>query len=159
MASISMQFQTDLGVTVTVNSDKGAPGTVIDMMRYYGARGWSTEVPNRGFLFPLENHDDFDWAIIGARVGKLKNRTNNTVDEGVWHRGKFYKRRDLEPVENPKKNISMPAAIKYSRGASELDQPEIVEVAEGEFKYVTLVFFKGGRRDESLAEPKNARAN
>lgn len=146
-ATLTVHFVTGLlGAHVSLET---TPERLLETLRHYGRQGWTSgEVPLGGYMFPYDNERDFDWALIGARRFKSKEG-----DDCVWHRGHVYKRRELEAVKNPRKNLDLPAAVKYSRGAKATDRPETVEKSEGEFEYVTLAIFRGGRRDESLALP------
>ncbi|WP_229844461.1 single-stranded DNA-binding protein [Deinococcus indicus] len=40
--------------------------------------------------------------------------------------------------------MKLPQALKYSRGARETDPEHLVEESNGEFKYRTLIMFRGG---------------
>jgi len=85
--------------------------------------------------------------LIGARKW-----TNPEGEELIMHRGHAYRRRELEAVENRK--MKLPAAVKYSRGAKNTDPEHIREKADGEFEYVTLCMFRGGKRQERFAAPR-----
>ena len=65
----------------------------------------------------------------------------------MW-RGSFYKRRQYDAQPTGKK---MPAAVKYSRGGRPTDPESIVEKGDGDIGYVTLITFKGGKRQEQWA--------
>jgi hypothetical protein len=120
-------------------------GDAFEKMRAFGARGWTSgDVPAGGFVLPRLLAERFDWRLIGA--------TSVTFDgaQGVMHRGLFYKRRDLP--EKKFKGHTMPACVKYSRGAKPTD--ENAEGGDDEINYVTLVIFKGKAPiDERLAVP------
>ncbi|MFN3265781.1 MAG: single-stranded DNA-binding protein [Deinococcales bacterium] len=95
----------------------------------------------------------FDWRLIGAGPAEIRNNTTQTLEPGVWYKGDFYKRRELEPVEN--KKMKLAAAIKYSRGARDSDSAEIREKS-GEVEYVTLILFRGkGHLPDYDIPPKN----
>lgn len=87
-----------------------------------------------------------DWSLIGARKW-----TNPDGEELILHRGHAYRRRELEAVDNRK--MKLPAAVKYSRGAKNTDPDHVREKADGEFEYVTLAIFRGGKRQERFAVP------
>lgn len=105
-----------------------------------GKRGFVPEDrPARGWVFPLAQHESFNWALIGARPGEITDEKGQRW-AGVWWDGQFYKRRDLE--QNDKKDMGQ--AIKYSRGAKPFeDGPEVEGEDNSNFKYVTLVVFRG----------------
>lgn len=141
----TITFTTDLGATVSVDVQDAEH--VLEAQRTYGRLGWTSgPTPHGGHLFPLDNERDFDWALIGAR-----KFTNSDGEEMVLHRGHAYRRRELEAVDS--KKLKLPAAVKYSRGAKGTDPDHIREKADGEFEYVTLAIFRGGRRQERLAVP------
>ena len=141
---LHIKFTTDLGAVVTV--DASSVEEVVELQCRYGRMGWySGEVPSGGFIFPLENESDFDWALIGGR--KI---TTKEGDEVVICRGYSYKRRELEAVET--KKLTMPKAVKYSRGAKPTDALHLREKADGDIEYVTLAIFRGGRRQDRYAE-------
>lgn len=140
---LHIEFTTDLGARVTV--DASSVEEIIELQRRYGRMGWySGEVPSGGFIFPLENEPDFDWALLGGR--KI---TTKEGEEVVICRGYSYKRRELEAVET--KKLTMPKAVKYSRGARPTDPEHLREKADGDIEYVTLAIFRGGRRQERYA--------
>lgn len=142
---LRIEFVTDLGARVSVEVE-GAE-KLLDIQRQYGRLGWTSgEVPQGGYLFPLENEPDFDWSLIGAR-----KFTNSDGEEMVMHRGHAYRRRELEAVDSRK--LKLPAAIKYSRGAKNSDPEHVREKADGEFEYVTLAIFRGGKRQDRFALP------
>lgn len=142
---LSIEFTTDLGAKVTVSFERAEQ--VLDVQRQYGKLGWvSGDLPSGGFQFPFENEHDFDWALIGARPF-----TNDEGEACVWCRGAVWKRRELEAVQT--KKITLPAAVKYSRGAKPTDPPHIREKADGDIEYVTLAMFRGGKRQERYAVP------
>lgn len=116
------------------------------MMREFGAKGWTSgEVPAGGYLLPYALADRFDWSLIGAKALTIDG------DAGVMHRGLFYKRRDL--AEKRYKEHTMPACIKYSRGAKPTDAN--AEGGDDDVNYVTLISFKGKAPiDERLAVPR-----
>jgi hypothetical protein len=154
-----IRFFSDLGteifVTVEGKTAQQLRFSVLRALRDYGRMGWrSGTVPRGGFRFPLANELDFDWHLIGARRG------TSTIDgeerQGVWYAGQFYTRRVLEPNARMK----LAAAVKYSRGATHTDPPEIVEDGDGSFKYVTLAVFRGDgrRRDEYATRPGAAQS-
>jgi hypothetical protein len=140
---ITIHFTTDLNAQVSVETTVGEQ---LNTLRRYGRMRWTSgEVPAGGHLFPLDNERDFDWALIGATPF-----TTNDGDQAVWHKGHLYKRRDLAAVET--KKMTLPAAVKYSRGAKTTDPPHLRELADGEIEYVTLAFFRGGKRQERYAK-------
>ena len=139
-----LRLRTDLGAEVTV--EVSSPDKLLEVQAYYGARGWTSgEVPSGGYLFPYDNEQDFNWALIGARPF-----TNSEGEVMIMHRGHAYRRRELEAVDSRK--LKLPAAIKYSRGAKNTDPPSVREKAEGEFEYVSLCIFRGGKRQERYAK-------
>lgn len=69
----------------------------------------------------------------------------------VIHKGLAYRRRELEAVDSRK--MKLPAAVKYSRGARGTDPEHVREKADGEFEYVTLAIFRGGKRQDRYAIP------
>ena len=69
----------------------------------------------------------------------------------VIHKGLAYRRRELEAVDSRK--MKLPAAVKYSRGARGTDPEHVREKADGEFEYVTLAIFRGGKRQDRYAVP------
>ncbi len=137
----TIHFATPLGASISVELENHE--TVHDALRKHGAMGWTSGdvVKSGGLRLPLENAERFDWRLIGARPAELRNNTTQNLEAGVWYKGDFYKRRDLEPVEN--KKMKLAAAIKYSRGARDSDPAEIKE-RSGEFEYITLIVFRGG---------------
>ena len=140
---LRIEFVTDLGARVSVEVESA--DKLLDVQRHYGRLGWTSgEVPQGGYLFPLENEQDFDWTLIGAR-----KFTNSDGEEMVMHRGHAYRRRELEAVDSRK--LKLPAAIKYSRGAKNTDPEHVREKADGEFEYVSLCIFRGGKRQERYA--------
>lgn len=142
---LHIEFVTDLGATVTV--DVESADKLLDVQRQYGRLGWTSgTVPSGGYQFPLENEPDFDWSLIGARKW-----TNPEGEEMVIHKGLAYRRRELEAVDSRK--MKLPAAVKYSRGARGTDPEHVREKADGEFEYVTLAIFRGGKRQDRYAIP------
>ncbi|AFD24277.1 single-stranded DNA-binding protein [Deinococcus gobiensis] len=142
---LRIEFVTDLGARVSVEVESA--DKLLEVQRQYGRLGWTSgEVPQGGYLFPLDNEQDFDWSLIGAR-----KFTNNEGEDMVMHRGHAYRRRELEAVDSRK--LKLPAAIKYSRGAKNTDPEHVREKADGEFEYVTLAIFRGGKRQERFAQP------
>ncbi|SMB89526.1 single-stranded DNA-binding protein [Deinococcus hopiensis] len=146
---LHIEFITDLGARVTV--DVESADKLLDVQRHYGRLGWTSgEVPLGGYQFPLDNEPDFDWTLIGARKW-----TNPEGEEMVLHKGHAYRRRELEAVDSRK--MKLPAAVKYSRGAKNTDPEHVREKADGEFEYVTLAIFRGGKRQERFATPGGPR--
>ncbi len=142
---LHIEFLTDLGAKVSV--DVESADKLLDVQRQYGRLGWTSgEIPSGGYQFPLENEPDFDWSLIGARKWK-----NPEGEDMVIHRGHAYRRRELEAVDSRK--MKLPAAIKYSRGAKSTDPDHVREKSDGEFEYVTLAIFRGGKRQERYAAP------
>jgi hypothetical protein len=140
---LQLELRTDLGAKVTV--EVPSPDKLLEVQAYYGARGWTSgEVPSGGYVFPYDNEADFNWSLIGARPFK-----NSEGEVMVMHRGHAYRRRELEAVDSRK--IKLPAAIKYSRGAKNTDPPSVREKADGDFEYVSLCIFRGGKRQERYA--------
>lgn len=146
---LHIEFITDLGARVTV--DVESADKLLDVQRQYGRLGWTSgEIPVGGYQFPLENEPDFDWTLIGARKW-----TNPEGEEMILHKGHAYRRRELEAVDSRK--MRLPAAVKYSRGAKNTDPDHVREKADGEFEYVTLAIFRGGKRQERYAIPGGSR--
>ncbi len=142
---LHIEFLTDLGARVTV--DVESADKLLDVQRQYGRLGWTSgEIPAGGYQFPHDNEADFDWSLIGARKW-----TNPEGEEMVIHKGFAYRRRELEAVDSRK--MKLPAAVKYSRGAKSTDPEHVREKADGEFEYVTLAIFRGGKRQERYAVP------
>jgi hypothetical protein len=162
--SITLRLTNQLGATIDVTVDEGGP---LDLMRELGAHGWSpTQIPAGGIHLPYAMAEAFDWALIGARQFTINDGAGEVVC--VEHLGRVYTRRSFDA--NPKKK--MPAAIKYSRGASAMDAAAVVEPVEGEVGkgYVTLATFKGNAptigaftrtapRTEPKPAPRPAQAN
>lgn len=147
---LHIEFVTDLGAHVTV--DVESADKLLDVQRQYGRLGWTSgNVPGGGYQFPLDNEPDFDWSLIGARKW-----TNPEGEEMVIHKGLAYRRRELEAVDSRK--MKLPAAVKYSRGARGTDPEHVREKADGEFEYVTLAIFRGGKRQDRYATPGGNRA-
>ena len=145
---LSIEFVTDLGAKVTVSFERAEQ--LLDVQRQYGKLGWvSGDLPSGGYQFPLENEHDFDWALIGARPF-----TNDDGEACVWCRGAVWKRRELEAVQT--KKITLPAAVKYSRGAKPTDPAHIREKGDGDIEYVALAMFRGGKRQDRYAVPSQA---
>ncbi|GGR70912.1 hypothetical protein GCM10008959_35820 [Deinococcus seoulensis] len=143
---LHIEFTTDLGARVTVDVEN--PAQLLDIQRQYGRLGWTSgDVPSGGYQFPLENEADFDWTLIGARKW-----TSPDGEELVIHRGHAYRRRELDAVDSRK--MKLPAAVKYSRGAKSTDPDHVREKSDGEFEYVTLAIFRGGKRQERYATPR-----
>jgi len=142
---LHIEFTTDLGARVTVDVENASQ--LLDTQRQYGRLGWTSgDIPSGGYQFPLENESDFDWHLIGAR-----RWTSPDGEELVIHRGHAYRRRELEAVDSRK--MKLPAAVKYSRGAKSTDPEHVREKSDGEFEYVTLAIFRGGKRQERYATP------
>lgn len=140
---LHIEFTTDLGAKVTV--DVPSAEQLLDIQRQYGKLGWTSgQIPNGGYQFPLENENDFDWALLGARKW-----TSPDGEELILHKGHSYRRRELEAVDSRK--MKLPAAVKYSRGAKSTDPEHVREKSDGEFEYVTLAIFRGGKRQERYA--------
>jgi DdrB-like protein len=136
----TIHFTTPLGAQVSVHLETNE--NYLHALRKYGAQGFTSGdvVKSGGLRLPLENAERFDWRLIGARPAELRNNMTQAIEPGVWYKGDFYKRRELEPVET--KKMKLAAAIKYSRGARDSDPQEIREKS-GEFEYVTLILFRG----------------
>lgn len=148
---LHIEFITDLGARVTVDVESAEK--LLDVQRQYGRLGWTSgAIPSGGYQFPLDNEPDFDWALIGARKW-----TSPDNEELVIHRGHAYRRRELEAVDSRK--LKLPAAVKYSRGAKSTDPEAVREKSDGEFEYVTLAIFRGGKRQERYALPGAGRAS
>lgn len=143
---MQIEFLTELGAKVSVQVD--SPDKLLGVQRQYGKLGWTSgDVPTGGYQFPLDNAPDFDWSLIGAR--KWTNPEGETM---VMHRGYAYKIRPMDAVES--KKMTLPACVKVSRGAKPSDPDHIREKGDGEFEYVTLAVFRGGKRQEKFAEPR-----
>ena len=137
MSEIQTTVINDLGIRLTLTATSASEA--LNLIRQYAAQGYAPEREERpgGIELPLEAHDNFDWRLLGARPWK-----DAEGNEGVWHKGFFYRKRELEAVDNRK--MKLPAAIKYSRGARPTDPPHIQEKSEGDIAYVTLVIFRRG---------------
>lgn len=121
---IKIHFRTELTAEVTVTID--SPSKLLETQRYYGRFGWTSgEVPAGGYLFPYDNADDFDWSLIGAREW-----VNSDGESVIIHRGHVYKRREMEAVDS--KKMTLPACVKYSRGAKPTDPAHIREKGDGD---------------------------
>lgn len=145
---LHIEFLTDLGAKVTV--DVESPDKLLDVQRQYGRLGWTSgTIPSGGYQFPLDNEPDFDWSLLGARKW-----ASPEGEELVIHKGHAYRRRELEAVDSRK--MKLPAAVKYSRGAKSTDPDHVREKSDGEFEYVTLAIFRGGKRQERYATPGGA---
>lgn len=143
---IAIHFTTDLGAQVSVSA--ASADQVLELQRRYGKRGWySGTIPPGGLILPYDNEHDFDWRLIGGR----RFADKETGEIMVWCRGHAWKRRELAAVES--KKMTLPAAIKYSRGAKPTDPPAIREQGDGEIEYVTLCIFRGGTRRDTYAVP------
>ncbi|GGK28591.1 single-stranded DNA-binding protein DdrB [Deinococcus malanensis] len=146
---LHIEFLTDLGAKVTVDVEH--ENQLLDVQRHYGRLGWTSgAVPTGGYQFPLDNETDFDWSLIGARKW-----TSPDGEDLIIHKGHAYRRRELEAVDSRK--MKLPAAVKFSRGAKSTDPEHLREKADGEFEYVTLAIFRGGKRQERYAVPGGAR--
>lgn len=143
----SALFIDDLGVEITVYMKNTAQ--LRELQREYGKRGWRAkrEEKRGGLVLPYAQHDTFDFSLLGARFW--------TTPEGetlLLCGGHAYKQRILEKVDSRK--MKLPEAVKYSRGAKSTDPPHLVEQAEGEFSYVTLVVFKtAGKAQPAMSLP------
>lgn len=145
---LHIEFLTDLGAKVTV--DVESADKLLDVQRQYGRLGWTSgTIPSGGYQFPLDNEPDFDWSLLGARKW-----ASPEGEELVIHKGHAYRRRELEAVDSRK--MKLPAAVKYSRGAKSTDPDHVREKSDGEFEYVTLAIFRGGKRQERYATPGGA---
>lgn len=142
---IELHMKGPLGEELSIELESGKD--LYPTLAKWGARGFTSgETPAGGHQLPLENEHDFNWALIGARPFTTKEG-----EQCVAHRGHVYKRRELEAVDSRK--LTLPAAVKYSRGAKFSDPPHLREKADGEIEYVTLAVFRGGRRNEVFALP------
>lgn len=140
---LHIEFITDLGARVSV--DVESADKLLDVQRQYGRLGWTSgDIPTGGYQFPLDNEPDFDWSLLGARKW-----TSPDGEELILHKGHAYRRRELEAVDSRK--MKLPAAVKYSRGAKSTDPDHVREKSDGEFEYVTLAIFRGGKRQERYA--------
>lgn len=163
-------FRTDLGATVHVaveaDSERNLRRVIIDTQRSLGALGWRANdfvagpqhmsMPIGGFEFPLANEPNFDWAILGGRRGTKRFENEGEPREGVWLDDEFYSRREYAAEDAVRGKPGKPAAVRYSRGALKTDPPEYVENGEGDFKYVTLAFFRGDRQKIVMYETRSA---
>lgn len=143
--TVQLHMKGPLGEEVTINLDSGKD--LYPTLSKWGARGfYSGAVPAGGYQLPFENEHDFNWALIGGRTF-----TNGDGEVCVFCQGHVYKRREFEAVDSRK--LTMPAAVKYSRGAKPADPPHIREKGDGDIEYVSLAVFRGGRRNEAFALP------
>ncbi|MHB8703711.1 MAG: single-stranded DNA-binding protein [Candidatus Tyrphobacter sp.] len=146
----SLEIENALGMKLHVAVESEADA--YEKMREFGSSGWTSgDVPSGGFILPYDLANRFDWRLIGAKPLTLDD------EQGVMHRGRFYKRREM-----PEKKIgktTLPACVKYSRGAKPTDAPEIRESAPEEgvgLGYVTLVTFRGRAPiDEHFVLPRD----
>lgn len=139
-----IHFRTLLGAEVVI--DVARFEDLDATFRRYGRLGWTSgEIPPGGYAFPYDNFQDFDWSLIGAR-----RWTSPEGEDLIIHAGKTYKIRTLDAVDTRK--MKLPQAVKISRGARSTDPPGIVETADGDFRYVTLAVFRGGKRQERYAQ-------
>lgn len=136
MPKILTTVTNDLGIRLTLEAD--SPEQALTLIRQMSAKGYVPDREERpgGIELPLDAHDNFDWSLIGARPWKSPDG-----DEGVFHKGYFYRRRNLEAVDSRK--MKLPEAIKYSRGAKPTDPLHIQEKGEGDICYVSLIIFRG----------------
>jgi hypothetical protein len=142
----TIHFTTNLGASVSIEVENYRE--IMDVQRQLGKYGWTSgQIPPGGLRFPYDNETDFDWHLLGASYLMEING-----DWGVFHRGEFYKRRDLPAVDS--KKMTLPATIKYSRGAKPTDPPNIREGDEEGIQYVTLVQFRGKGRNDNFAIPR-----
>lgn len=135
-----------LGRKLSVETTLSELDTTMRALSTIGAT--SGDLLGSGLTLPYENEGDFDWALIGARPW-----TNPEGEVGVFWQGSFYKRREFAAKTT---GVKMPAAIKYSRGARPTDRPDITEGDGDSVRYVTLVLFKGGKRQEAWAKRGSA---
>jgi hypothetical protein len=142
--TLTLHLTTDLGASVSVNVLESELQSTLER---YGMRGWySGELPPGGFVVPYENEADFNWALIGARIFPDKE----SGELMVWCRGHTWKRRDL-PADTKKK---MPPVIKYSRGAKAFDPQHLREGDDDGIQYITLISFRGGKKQQRYAKTK-----
>lgn len=144
----SALFFDDIGTEITMYAQN--PAQMRELQRHYGKSGWRVKREERrgGLILPYDQHDSFDFSLLGARF--WKSPEGETL---LLCGGHAYRQRILEQVDSRK--MQLPAAIKYSRGAKPSDPPHLVEKAEGEFAYVTLVVFKtAGKAHPSLSLPQ-----
>lgn len=126
------------------------PERVEETLMHYGARRWVPEErPPGGWKFPLANHENFPWEIIGAHRHTFTDEQGRQQTVVYWM-GEPYKQRVFEA--NPNKNL--PAAVKYSRGARPGDPPEIIEDDGSGFQYVTLITFRGDGKAAPLPKSR-----
>jgi hypothetical protein len=148
MLDASVTLVSPLGATVQVpfrvNRTEDVPQRLLEVLRDFGGRGYSSPIPAGGYRLPLANADDFDWRLIGARPGTKVFRKEGGGTEtkpGVWHGGQFYTRREGEEVDGPR--AKMPHAVWYSRGTSGTEPPGTVVETAGNNRYVRLITFRG----------------
>ena len=140
-----------LGTKLTIDVEEQ---DLLDVLRRYGRQGWTSgELPAGGLSLPYAMADAFDWSLIGARAYITPDG-----ESAVMYRGQSFKKRDLPAVET--KKMSLPAMIKYSRGARPTDPPHLKEGEEGAVQYVTLISFRGaGRVIEAYLLPQREERN
>lgn len=132
-----------LGEQLTVQIEQ--PKDLYPTLTKWGSRGfYSGTIPAGGLILPLDNEPDFNWALLGAHTF-----TSKDGEFCVACRGHVYKRREFDAVDSRK--MSLPRAVKYSRGAKPTDPEHLREKSDGEIEYVTLVSFRGGKRNEAFA--------
>jgi hypothetical protein len=119
---------------------------LVQLQRRWGCLGYHPPIPAGGWLFPLEAEAGFDWTLLGGE--RFEHQGTIYVRLG----GMVYTRRDLAPEERTikgKKEETMPAAIRYSRGARPADTA--IE-ASGDNSYVTLAVFRGRGQIDPLTQ-------
>jgi hypothetical protein len=146
----TLHLQGPLGTEISIEvEDK----ELLNALRKYGKQGWTSgELPAGGIVLPYSMADTFDFSLIGGHEW-----TSPDGEDGVIHKGQFYKRRELEGVET--KKMKMPPVVKYSRGARPTDPAHLKEGEEGGVQYVTLMVFRGnGRALEQYNDPRKVAA-
>jgi hypothetical protein len=131
----SIELTNAIGMKISVNLKSMDDAYAI--MRKAGRSGWTSgDIPNGGLKLPLEFEATFDWSLIGAHTF-----TNDKQEIIVVHKGEYYTRRPLGALAT--KKLTLPEAVKYSRGAKPTDPPHLKEKGDGDIEYVTLAMFRG----------------
>lgn len=106
----------------------------------------------KGMEFPLKAREKFNFACIGASEPFY----NKDGDLCVRHMGRTYKERVLEESGTPGKSKYMAQAVKFSRGAAKDGSEDEFAETSGEFKYITLVMFRGAGNGSPMMQLSEA---
>ncbi len=133
---VSIEFVHPLGHRMTVHTTEDR---VWETLAKYGRQRWTpATLPPNGFQFPLDNHDDFPWELIGASRPKTYTNRDGEEQTVVYWQGMRYVQRRGEAGGR----YNMPEAIWYSRSLRDTDPPVHGKNAE----YVRLITFSGPGR-------------